>query len=292
MIGKCEVLYHYTTLDTFANIIKSKKFRLCDITKSNDPLEGVYMIQALEDAYHKLYNDNKISKEEHLMINRAFFRFSEMIASQGRNRDFYGAASFCIPSHELLMLRSYANNGKGVALGVPILTLETLAKNDPHLEFKKIEYLSDKEIDEKASGFWMTKVSTWKKQYSNLDDKILSKFVKEIEEFYRENYFIKNKVNEDEQEYRLLYKCNDLFEICLPGVDRYVPENIDFIQSDNDLKAYYEITVGDGDDAPFHFCNIVIGPKCNATEEEISVFLRRNGIKDVSVFKNSWTQMR
>ena len=150
MIGKSEVLYHYTTLDTFANIIKSKKFRLCDITKSNDPLEGVYMIQALENAYHKLYHDNKISKEEHLMINRAFFRFSEMIASQGRNRDFYGAASFCIPSHELLMLRSYANNGKGVALGVPILTLETLAKNDPHLEFKKIEYLSDKEIDEKA----------------------------------------------------------------------------------------------------------------------------------------------
>lgn len=292
MINTQEVLYHYTTLEVFVNIIKSKKFRLCDVTKSNDPLEGIYMIQSLEDAYYRLYHDGKIGKEKYIMINRAFFRFREMITNQGRNRDFYGAASFCIPSHELLMLRSYADNGNGVALGVPITVLETLAKNDSHLEFKKIEYLSNEEITEKAREFWINKVDKWMNELSIRGEEALSTFADEIKDFYRESYFIKNKVNEDEQEYRLLYKCDDLFGIYLPGVDRYVPENIDFIQSDDDLKAYYEITVGDGDDVPFHFCNIVIGPKCNATEEEINVFMRRHGIKDVSVFKNSWTQMR
>lgn len=287
-----EVLYHYTSLDTFMNIIKTKKFRLYDVTKSNDPLEGTYMLQALENTYQSLYREEKISKDECTLAHRAFFYFKEELMSQGRFKDFCGAASFCVPAHELLMLRSYAGNGKGVALGVPRKTLETLSKNNQQLTFKEMEYLSAREVDYRATDFWLEKIKFWKTKVSDIDEESLRPLINEIKKYYYQSYFLKDKVNEDEEEYRLLFCCEDLFELCLPGIGKAVSQDIDFISSNGDLKAYYEIPIGDRDQAQFYFSDVVIGPQCGATISEVQTFLCRYGIKGCNVSKNSWVQMR
>lgn len=287
-----EVLYHYTSLDTFFNIIKTKKFRLCDVTKGNDPLEGVYMLQALEEAYRRLYSEGKINREERFLAHRAFFDFQENLSTQGRFRDFNGAASFCIPTHELLMLRSYADNGKGIALGVPVKVLETLANENEQLEFRKMEYLSKKEIDQCANDFWIRNITRFKNKILETDKKSLSPFVDLIKECYYQSYFLKDKGNEDEQEYRLLFHCEDLFQLRLPSIREDVPTTVDFSVCNGDLKAYYEIDIGDREKTPFYFSDIIIGPQCKVTTVEIQAFLHRHGIRGCSVQKNSWIEMR
>lgn len=292
MKKECEVLFHYTSLDTFVNIIKTKKLRLYDVTKSNDPLEGTYMIQALEEAYQRLYHEEKINKNEYMLAHRAFFHFQKDLIYQGRSKDFYGAASFCIPKHELLMLRSYADNGRGVAMGVPIKALKRLADANPQFTFRKIEYLSSKEINHRAIGFWLEKIKLRDIRVSCINEASLQPIVSKLKEYYHQSYFLKDKVNEDEEEYRLLFHYEDLFDLCLPGIGRNVPENIDFISTNGDLKAYCDIFVGDRDKAPLYFSNVIIGPQCEATASEVQTFLCRYGFKGCNVDKNSWIQMR
>ena len=287
------LLYHYTSLDAFVNIIKSKKFRLCDITKSNDPLEGTYIPQALEESCLKLYREERLNRDEYMLAHRAILKFNDDITVYDRAQDFYGAASFCLPEHELLMLRSYADNGKGVALGVTLKTLEKTATSYPCLSFKKIEYLHQTEVNKRTDDFLLENVMYFKDKILEISDESLSPFVKRIQEYYHEGYFLKDKINEDEAEYRLLLHCNDIFKIRI-GLREEIPQEIDFFSSNGQLKAYYEIDVGDRwhDTYPFYFNCVVIGPQCKASITEVQAFLLRHGILGCSVIKNSWAQMR
>lgn len=287
-----EVLYHYTSLDAFVNIIKGKEFRLFDITKSNDPLEGTYMIQALEESYVRLYRSEKITRDEYLLAYRSFLEFSEDVYSHNRLKDFYAAASFCIPHHELTMLRSYADNGKGVALGVPIKILEGLSSKLPGVQFKKVEYLSPKGIAEYADKFWIEHIRKHKNIIKNINEETLSPFAEEIKACYEAGYFLKHDVNKDEEEYRLLYHYDDLFYSYLPGLGEDVPKEIDFVSGNSILKAYYKIPVGTEEDGLFYFSDILSGPLCGASSNEMCAFLRRYGISHCNVSEISWVQMR
>lgn len=286
-----EVLYHYTSLDAFVNIIKSKEFRLFDVTKSNDPLEGTYMIQALEESYVKLYRAERISKDEYMLAHRAFFQFKEDAYSSNRLKDFYAAASFCIPNHELTMLRSYADNGKGVALGVPVKILEGLANKLSGVQFKKVEYLSPKGIAEYADKFWIHNINKYR-HITNINEKTLAPFVKEIRECYKAGYFFKHDVNKDEEEYRLLYHFDDLFYPYIPRLGAVVPKEIDFASGKGILKAYYKIPVGTQEKDLFYFSDILSGPLCGTSSNELYAFLRKYGIETCSVREISWVQMR
>lgn len=287
-----EVLYHYTSLDAFVNIIKGKEFRLFDITKSNDPLEGTYMIQALEESYIRLYRSDKITKAEYMLAHRAFFQFKEEAYNRNRLKDFYAAASFCIPHHELTMLRSYADNGKGVALGVPIKILEGLATKLSGVQFKKVTYLSPREIAEFADSFWLENIGKYKKIIQEINEETLVPFVETIKECYKSGYFFKHDVNKDEEEYRLLYHYDNLFYSYLPGLGEDVPNEIDFISGNGILKAYYKISVGTEKDGLFYFSDILSGPLCGASSNELRAFLRRYGIDHCNVSEISWVQMR
>lgn len=287
-----EVVYRYTSLDAFFNIIKTKKFRLCDITKSNDPLEGIYTLQTLEEAYQRLYRHKKINKNEWLLAHRVFFNFKENLFKEGHPKDFNGATSFCIPTHELMMLRSYADNGKGVALGVPINVLEKLAKNNPQLEFRKMEYLAKNEIVQYADDFWIKNIRKFEKDMVDIDEKTLLPFIDEINKCYYDSYFFKDKINADEEEYRLLFHDKSLFEPCIPCMEKVVSPDIGFDVNNGDLRAYYEIEIGDGEKASFYFNDIIIGPQCKATVGEVQAFLYRYDIRECSIQKNSWIRMR
>ena len=85
----------------------------------------------------------------------------------------------------------------------------------------------------------------------------------------------------------------DIFKIRI-GLREEIPQEIDFFSSNGQLKAYYEIDVGDRwhDTYPFYFNCVVIGPQCKASITEVQAFLLRHGILGCSVIKNSWAQMR
>lgn len=291
---ECGVLYHYTSLDAFVNIIKGKEFRLFDVTKSNDPLEGTYMIQALEESYHRLYRSEKIDENGYLLAHRALFQFKEKMYAHGRPKDFYATASFCVPNHDLLMLRSYADNGKGVAMGFPISMLENLPLILPNVQFDRVKYCNKSCVAEIADHFWLSGVKRY--QYISSENEIneesLSPFVAEIQKYYQNGYFVKDVANKDEDEYRLLYRYDDLFSLHIPGIIDEVPQEIDFFSKNGDVKAYYKIPLGNSQEDSFYFSDIVGCPLCGASIGELQALLCRYGFFNCSVNKNSWVKMR
>lgn len=273
------VLYHYTSLEAFSNIIKTKEFRLFDITKSNDPLEGEYMLRALKNTCNFFsFPDSGLTEDQYRLARRALFVFEQEIYGRSRFKDFFASASFCIPHHQLMMLRSYADNGRGVSVGVTRTTLENLAEKIPNIEFKKVQYLSEGDMKNRAIDFWIDTVSNLKNtENDDIDNEDLTPIIEAIKKEFEEGLFIKGKPNEDEEEYRLLYHCKDLFALHLPKVPVDIPEKVNFAISRDDIKAYYKIPLGTEEKDLFHFQNVFLGPLCKATPDEMQVFLQKNG---------------
>lgn len=280
-----KVLFHYTTLDTFYNIVKSGELRLYDVTKSNDPLEGRFAINALEKAYKNLYDEKKICKDKYHVAHASLFEFNCNNRIYGRTSDLYAAASFCSSKHEMTMLRCYANNGKGVAIGFPANKLLSLAEENDGMEFRKIQYLTDEEMSKNAEEFWLNIFKDCNISLLNIsDEEAMEPLIKKIEEFVYEGLFIKHIANKDEEEYRLLCKVNDLFQISI--FTRTLDDRIDFYCGDNDIKAYYKIPVKE------LISHVLIGPASNVSPTEMKAFLDKYEINSYPVEKITWINMR
>lgn len=57
------ILFHYTSLNSFEKILTNGSLKLFDITKSNDPQEGLFVLDCLEAAFKdlpKIYTNTMI----------------------------------------------------------------------------------------------------------------------------------------------------------------------------------------------------------------------------------------
>ncbi len=61
------MIYHYCSLDTFAEVIKNKTIRLSDLDKTNDYMEKRWGIDLLQEALKKELENN--SKSMNLMMH-------------------------------------------------------------------------------------------------------------------------------------------------------------------------------------------------------------------------------
>ena len=286
-----ELLYHFTSLDTFFNIIKNKEFRLYDITKSNDPLEGTYVLKGLHESYENMYREDRVDRSKWLFMHQACFFFEEDLVHYGRSKDFCGAASFCVPTHELALLRSYGDNGRGVALGFPTSILKSITSL-PDVEFKKVQYLSKQDLLKECDSFWERILQKYYKTGTHFTEAMYTPIITEIKAFYRNGYFIKNDINKDEEEYRLLVYKEDLFYPYLPGLGEKVDDNIDFYSGNGDLKAYYRVALEESAEKGFCLTDVILGPQCKTTITEIAAFLRKYGFFQASILHNTWAIMR
>ena len=269
-----KLLYHYTSLKSFCEIIRNRQFRLFDITKSNDPLEGIFLIDAIKEAILNMYRNDDLTEEQYHIANRAFFEFEAEIYTNRRLNFIYAVMSFCEPEHELSLWRGYGDNGKGVAIGVSEDTLKNIANDIDNMEFKRVIYLSDKEVKDKAEEFWKGLVA---------NDEIvgtengIEKIKDELFKKYEESYFIKHSANKDENEYRLLYRAAELKDYIIPFFMGELPPEIDFHVLADDIKLFYNLELFQNGKNIIN--DIVIGPLCKIERLEANMFMQKNGIQ-------------
>lgn len=112
-------LFLYTSLASFLAIIQSRKIRFCELTKSNDRLEGRFISDSLSE--YMIYQNvpNYIRNCVFHILNR----FIDMYA-------YYG---FCMTSEgdDLGQWRAYADHGQGIALGFDLDKLIECANKSP-----------------------------------------------------------------------------------------------------------------------------------------------------------------
>ena len=146
------------------------------------------------------------------------------------------------------------------------------------MKFQAIQYYTDKEMRAKADEFWDV---NWQSQ----DLKAC------IDGFVRDGYFIKDKSNSDENEYRLMYT-TDIAQYKFHLMNRNIDNNLDTMVVGNTAKICYGIdlksTIGDGHPI---INNILMGPNCNASTAELGLMLEKhslftNGISRSTVHMN------
>ena len=224
-----EVLYHYTSLPGFFRILSSGVIALCDITKSNDPAEGVYSLQMMKKAYSELERREEIDDNTYRRFHKSFFLFSEMESTFGRLQQTALSLSVCEPELPLALWRAYGDNGCGIALGISKQKMQEIGKREG-FGFKAVQYYSEKEMLEKYCEFW--------KNHINDNEEALKDA---LSEQYFNGYFIKRKENAFEREWRLIYSGLRLDDYCI--LSPQVPENMNAYVRRDDLVIYYELSL-------------------------------------------------
>ena len=271
------ILYHYTSFSSFVNIIESGKLRMYDITKSNDPLEGKFALESLNKAFVE-YTSKQNNGKKYRFLDKSLKEFEERFNPLDKTSKLVFATCFCEPVHELLLWRSYGDNGRGIAIGVNSEKLETLNEEDD-FEFKTIDYYDDEKMQAKCFDYWIKYIDKF--YTDNKDNSPTEEMISDIEKFYYQSFFIKHDSNFDECEHRLINYGPKLSDYFLPGCGEKA-EGVKALSKDNDVIFYSELDLVKSGIVN----NFVIGPQCNVTQTELRLLLRQNGIKDYSIEKS------
>ena len=260
-------IYHYCNLTAFENIIRSRTFRLFDISKSNDPEEMKYAIFLVEKVIIAAFNADRTKLIQRVKKDDWEKTIKDWVDNNLRNTNIKCYALCFSSARDLLsQWRGYADNGQGVAIGIE---KDSLARwsNDNGYMFDKVEYK--------------------KPQQSKKIRKIADKIVKDVKKKLREGVEpYENVIIEAVERYRkeLLEQivcCKDIFykeerEWRLFTCD--IDENVyvrGFQFSSNNCKRYLDINLTDIVEK-CRKLDVLLGPRCLAEKSDIQLFVKAN----------------
>lgn len=259
------IYYHYCSVDTFFNIMQTSTIRLGNPLFMNDSAEIIWLLELLKNYVAKNKNCPEILKKWSLikrMINKLLQKIDLPFI-------------FCLSKGNdvLSQWRSYADDGKGVAIGIDV---NRLLKLDTELLTGKDIIYDDKE---------QMKLLEQKKLDDSLDDfieelemvlpgenetEIYSKVRKVASYILNEAIICKNPAFEEEREFRIL---------CSPSKvsEKSMVSEIKFRSNNKQILPYREIYFDEY--AHEIIQNITIGPKSVLNDRNLGLFLKKHGLK-------------
>ncbi len=256
------MIYHYCKQDVFIKILSTQHIWLSDITKMNDPNE-----------YKTGFEIIKELAKEHFATNSEILLYFD---AQNINYNFkILAVCFSSKGDMLSQWRAYACDGQGFSIGFDEHKLvqhnlfnRYIEKFNPVLSkihLHKVQYKKDifkKEI--------IKLIDLFNSKNEIYDYKILAHLMMDVASTYKDEFYecedevrgIITIANVNYDDYLIMSRTTDY------GVSEY-----------HSLKTnFYSISaIGE----------IIIGPKCNSTIEEVENELTKNNINGVKVIKSS-----
>lgn len=244
--------FHYTSLNTFLQIIQNRSVRFTEIRRSNDSLEGTFFVQSFESLLsHLKYPEYFINACAHI-LNRFLNIYS-----------YYG---MCLTSEadDLSQWRAYGQNGRGVSIGFDLEKLYDCAKKTKlSIGTKSIEIRYGKEailewFEDLNSVFSELDIGSEKdwvdpeKIFIDKDPKFKN-FVDALEIFSRHCFDVKNEVFRAEKETRIVQETVFTFS-----------NGLRFYERNGRIIPYYDVEI-----TPECIDVIVIGNDVQATSSEI-----------------------
>ena len=310
---KNTTIYHYCNTDVFIKIMQSKTIRLSDITKSNDSMEISWINGFLRDQFIQKYNDEKTKYFKNNFSIDAFKEYFDkhydlLLSNDNYNR-LYLVSCFSENGDLLSQWRGYADDANGFSIGFDIDSLCEQAKREigDDIRIDKIIYtLKDQKniVIKSAKDLIKSLKKIIKPTKSNVknDKKYESENIASINTVREKEYdscFIKcfenichlavitkNPFFAEEKEYRINYllKFNQELGITNESKNSSLSTfDIKYYNRYNDIIPYFDL--------PFKndsIKEVIIGPKCKATVNDVKLFLNKNGI-DCNVIKSKGT---
>lgn len=291
------IVYHYCSIDTFFAIIQNMALRLSDITKSNDSMEISWINNLAKEVFIEEYEKDEAKYFKDAYSKRVYEelldRFqSDFFDEQHRMYSYYVCCFSEAESGDLLsQWRGYADDGRGVSIGfdVDVLKKFGLPKDDDPIsgvifEFGKVEYSETRQKAEVRS--LANKLIRDLKEIANSkisDEQEIKRvsmpaFNRCFFELFKKAVLMKNPFFKEEKEWRLCFMYNTNNELS-PSArtskillrDKVRFNDISFQNRNGKIVSYLDLS--------FKNCSkqivkeIVIGPKSQNTEADITAFL-------------------
>ncbi len=300
-------IYHYCSANTLIAIIKSKSIRLSDLNKTNDFQEKKWASHLISKVLRDRIKANNINfdLEEDYWYNDSSsthlqYYKNEMNSILFNEKPIF-ISCFSQIGDLLSQWRAYGQDGTGISIGFDYKKMKSL-HNGKDILLEKVCY---KEVsqEKKLGALIDSAISYMRDMFSEDQVKISQDF-----NVYFENEFdcfcevlldyigqvgctIKNPAFSEEKEIRVIYDANfpireiegdwELSEAeCFfqnnRNVDDFIFKSIDYFYRDNQLVPYCDLDFSKIINQNI-IKEIVIGPKCGFSIDDVYYFLFING---------------
>lgn len=262
-----KIYYHYCSVDTFYNILETGTIRFGNPLNMNDSAEIIWLLSMVKDFVLKEGRYNSILEGWNLIENISRTLLQEVDCPY----------IFCLSKDKdvLSQWRSYADDGKGVAIGFDVGFIEE------HYSLKGTEVIYEKE-----------------KQYDILSQRIKDSVLRDLNDeitngksdaIYRKSRILishilqdaimcKNPAFQEEKEYRLY--CGYM------GKEEKSISNVKFRVNDSSIIPFRELCFKDNEYRLIR--NIVVGPKSSINNRNLWLFLKSKGFKWIDIESSEW----
>ena len=266
MLNDDSILYHYCSVDVFVNILKTHSIWLTHAREMNDFHEDILFRKPLKTALQSFVNRSEPERQ----------LLQQIVDEYTKRADFPYVACFSRDKDMLSQWRAYADDGKGVAIGLNLGKL-------PHFDLfmqKHGECISKPVIIDEVS-------------YTQEDDdvefmkKILSACLINYQKVKNETEVLRQGINalnrlsifskgrgfEEEHEVRMVY--HPCYRNLLANLNRESPkghehDDIEFRVRDGRILSYFTYQL------PMEAIHsVVLGPKCPVDFAQLTLFLNR-----------------
>lgn len=253
-------IYHYTTIDAFYNIIKTKELWLGDTSTMNDKSELRNFTKAIKKD---LISDMPNKKNN---IKTYFTKVNKRIANE------YPFAFCCTTlEDDAAQWERYADEAKGVRIGFDTKTLLVLIYklgflfNEVFYEWQAKKHAHYEKLDNYFKNGELSEFDNIKGQIDNLIC---------VSAFHKHISFI------SEKEYRIATAFNNA------GKSEY--SKIEFECRNNVIKKYLKLNIGkicsdEGINPQILINNVLIGPRSKQNENILKKFCAENGFTNIEI---------
>lgn len=262
-------LYHYCSIDSFFHIINSKSIWMSNSAQMNDSNENIWI-----EKYFDIIKEYFVAPQYKKLLKESLDMYK-----WNSNPPFV----FCLSGRKDLLSqwRAYSQDGMGVSIGFNTKHLN-IQRDTPSpsvyarntLGLAKVEYLNYSQKDKvlKMCKDIRSKFDTAESEYDTL---MLS--VELGLSLVNWALVFKNGSFKEEKEYRIIHTPSDSYEENLDGLS-----DLQFRLEHNRIITYHSLCFNSKFNS--HLINeIVLGPKCKMSIDEIEQFLMHNGLEKTKV---------
>lgn len=257
------IFYHYCSIDTFEEILKSKVLWLADLTKSNDDQEVIRTFEILWKSTRERLLNSDLDPETvigQIKILDQQYEIEKQIDHP------YGCC-FCHSGDVLQQWLEYGDKTKGVVLGFDFDWFSEIKQQMPHPSISLKQSIGYNQViyhtDEVADRFYNI-------CYEAIKDYGFSAWIMGIRPTFKHySAFIKNPTFYGEYETRIVYYPSDKHDYTTGSLNISGP-------IDKPFRHYcLPWTKGNGNNA---LCKIGLGCNCKLTPHDIQQMLNQSGL--------------
>lgn len=316
-----EIYYHYTSLEALYSIVTSHTFRLMSLKSSNDRTELYYKPENFVSDISRLCEteEDANTKKYYSLLKSSLESHKDKLWKDLKAKQQPYALCLSTKKDNLTHWDRYANNCKGVAIGLNVRALDVLYSRTATYGFALGLFdLGQALYTQKSIDNWikyeMARGFEWLKQLNETTGDDIKKTIEQSGYLFlgaacrNVMKFAKTQAFFDEDEFRIYFDPNNIKETLhlidsgkgqieeelfnnlrrhfLELVDSLDIEKEDFAITKSGIRGYHSLCFdeiwGSG-----VIPEIVLGPMCVQNKRELQRFLKQNGLEGTKVTVSS-----